>query len=393
MGNIYMISNDRIDVGSLDVIFNRMLETITNSKDDIFEISEQSRTSYEQLRLELDMIKQEISILIDKNDLLEIQVQRSKQRLVVVSKNFSSYSEEQIREAYEVANEYQVELTLMMEKEKQLRDRRDDLERRIRALYSTIERADHIVNQVNVVLQYLTTDLRDVGVALEQARMKQEFGIRIIAAQEEERKRLSREIHDGPAQMMANVLMRSSLIERTFREKGIDSAINELSDLKITVRNALSEVRRIIYDLRPMALDDLGIVPTLKKYLSTVMEYNAGTNITFQSLGEERRISSGHEVAIFRLVQECVNNALKHGKPEEINVKIEWARNDINVVVKDNGKGFNTEEVREHSFGILGMTERVDLLEGKIEIHSVMNAGTVVMIKIPYPKTDEELVN
>lgn len=388
-----MISNDSIDIGSLDVIFNRMLETITNSKDDIFEISEQSRNNYEQLKQELDMVKQEIGILIDKNDLLEKQVQRSKQRLVVVSKNFANFSEEQIREAYEVANLYQVELTLMMEKEKQLRDKRDDLERRLRALYSTIERANHIVNQVNVVIQYLTTDLKDVGLALEQARMKQEFGIRIIAAQEEERKRLSREIHDGPAQMMANVLMRSGLIERTFREKGIDSAINELNDLKRTVRNALSEVRRIIYDLRPMALDDLGIVPTLKKYLSTVMEYNEGINITFQSIGEEKRISSGHEVAIFRLIQECVNNAIKHGKPKEINVKIEWARNDINVVVKDNGKGFDTNEKREQSFGIIGMTERVDLLEGKIEIHSVINSGTVVIFKIPYPTTDDEMVN
>lgn len=388
-----MISNDSLDIGSLDVIFNRMLETITNSKDDIFEISEQSRKTYEQLKLELDLVKQEISIVIDKNDLLEKQVQRSKQKLVMVSKNFTNLSEDQIREAYEVANEYQVELTLMMEKEKQLRDKRDDLERRLRALYNTIERAEHIVNQVNVVIQYLTTDLKDVSIALEHARMKQEFGVRILAAQEEERKRLSREIHDGPAQMMANVLMRSALIERTFREKGVDSAINELNDLKRTVRNALSEVRRIIYDLRPMALDDLGIVPTLKKYLSTVMEYNEGINITFQSFGEERRISSGHEVAIFRLVQECVNNALKHGKSKEINVKIEWAKNDINVVVKDNGKGFNTDEVREHSFGIIGMTERVDLLEGKIEIHSVVNAGTVVMFKIPYPTTDEEMVN
>ncbi len=95
--------------------------------------------------------------------------------------------------------------------------------------------------------------------------MKQDFGIRIIAAQEEERKRLSREIHDGPAQMLANVLMRTDLIERTYREKGIEYALAEIADLKKTVRNALSEVRRIIYDLRPMALDDLGIVPTLKK--------------------------------------------------------------------------------------------------------------------------------
>jgi len=386
-----MISNDSLDIASLDVIFNRMLETITNSKDDIFEISEQSRRSYEELKKELDLIRQEIKYIIDKSDNLEKLVQLSKRRLVTVSKDFSKYSEQQIREAYEVANNLQIELSITSEKERQLREKRDDLERRLKVLYNTIERANHIVNQVNVVVQYLTTDLKDVGLALEQARLKQDFGIKIIAAQEEERKRLSREIHDGPAQMMANVLMRSGLIEKTFREKGIDAAINELNDLKRTVRNALSEVRRIIYDLRPMALDDLGIVPTLKKYLSTVMDYNDGVYIQFLSSGQERRISSGHEVAIFRLVQECVNNSLKHGNPKEINVKIEWARNDINIVVKDDGEGFDTENVREHSFGIIGMKERIDLLEGKMELHSGIGKGTIVIFKIPYPKIENEL--
>ena len=116
---------------------------------------------------------------------------------------------------------------LAKEREKQLRDKRDDLELRMRKLFDTIERADHIVNQVNVVINYLTSDLKNVSLALEQAKIKQDFGIRIIAAQEEERKRLSREIHDGPAQMMANVLMRSNLIDRTYREKGVEAALAE----------------------------------------------------------------------------------------------------------------------------------------------------------------------
>lgn len=384
-----MISNDSVDIASLDVIFNRMLETITNSKNDIFEISEQSRRHYEDLKKELDLIRQEIKYIIDKADNLEKRVQLSKQRLVTVSKDFTKFTEQQIHEAYENANNLQIELFLTQEKEKQLREKRDDLERRLKILYNTIERANHIVNQTNVVVQYLTTDLKDIGLALEKARVKQDFGIKIIAAQEEERKRLSREIHDGPAQMMANVLMRSGLIEKTFREKGIDAAIKELTDLKITVRNALSEVRRIIYDLRPMALDDLGIVPTLKKYLSTIMEYNDGVFIQFKSRGQEK-IFPGYEVAIFRLVQECVNNSLKHGNPKEINVKLEWAKNDINIVVKDDGKGFDTEKPTEHSLGIIGMKERIDLLEGKMEIHSVIGTGTIVIFKIPYPKIENE---
>lgn len=386
-----MFSNEKVDIGSLDVIFNRMIETITNSKNDIFFISEQSRRTFEEMQSELEFIKRQITIVINESDILEKRTQLAKQRLVEVSKYYEKYSEEQVREAYETANELQIKLSLSIAEEKQLREKRDDLERRLKALYDTIERAEHIVNQVNVVLNYLTADLKNVSVALEQAKMKENFGIKIIAAQEKERKRLSREIHDGPAQMMANVLMRSDLIERTYREKGVEAAIQEIYELKQTVRNALSEVRRIIYDLRPMALDDLGIVPTLKKYLSTIMEYNEGIEIHFQSYSNEQRLPSDFEVSIFRLVQECVNNALKHGKASDIWVKIEWLRNNVNVIVKDNGIGFDIEIIKEQSFGIIGMKERIDLLEGTMDIKSSVGKGTVVMFKVPFPEEESKL--
>lgn len=386
-----MLPNDKIDIASLDVIFNRMLETITNSKDDIFIISEQSRRSFEDMQNELEMIRTEINLLINDSDSLEKLWQVSRQRLVIVSKHFNDQTEEQVRVAYESTSKLQVDLMLCREREVQLRTKRDDLERRMKALYDTIERADQIVNQVNVVINYLTNDLRNVGAALEQAKVKQDFGIRIIEAQEEERKRLSREIHDGPAQMMANVLMRSNLITRIYQEKGADAAFSEISDLKINVRNALSEVRRIIYDLRPMALDDLGIVPTLKKYLSTVMEYNPSAEIQFISYNNEQRISSNYEVSIFRLIQECVNNAIKHGNPRLINVKIEWLRNHINILVKDDGKGFEEGNVKENSFGLIGMRERIDLLSGSMEINSVLGSGTTIKFKIPNPVNEEEI--
>ena len=378
-----MFSTETFDLKSLDGVFNRMLETIMSSKDDIFIISEQSRRSFEDMQKELEIVRKQISVVIDEGDALEKNTQLAKQRLVLVSKAFNNYTEEQVRDAYETANDFQVKLSVIKTQEKQLRDKRDDLERRLRGLLDTIERADHIVNQVNVVLNYLTSDLKHVGLALEQAKLKQDFGIRIISAQEEERKRLSREIHDGPAQMMANVLMRTDLIERTYREKGIEQAIAEIADLKKTVRNALSEVRRIIYDLRPMALDDLGIVPTLKKYLSTVTEYNPEVSIHFQSRSTEKRIPSNYEVSIFRLVQECVTNAMKHGQSKDIWVRLEWLKNAVNIVIKDDGVGFDPQDVRDHSFGIIGMRERIDILHGEMFIQSEVKRGTTILFKIP----------
>ena len=156
------------------------------------------------------------------------------------------------------------------------------------SLQDVIERSETLVSQITVVLNYLNQDLRQVGVLLEDAQAKQDFGLRIIEAQEEERKRVSREIHDGPAQMLANVMMRSELIERIFRDRGTEEGFKEIRSLRQNVRNALYEVRRIIYDLRPMALDDLGLIPTLRKYLNTIEEYDGKTKITFQCLGIQK---------------------------------------------------------------------------------------------------------
>lgn len=372
-----------VDIQTLETIFSSMVRAMDNSKNDIFIISEQSRQSFVDMKKELATVKSDISQAITEGDYLENMTGHSRKRLADVSKNFMNYSEEQVREAYEVANDLHVRLSINRMEEKQLRARRDDLDRRLVALLDTIERADQLVNQVATVINYLTSDLKNVGEALENARHKQDFSIRIIQAQEEERKRLSRDIHDGPAQMLANVMIRTGLIEKIFVEKGPQPAFGELADLKVMVRNALYEVRRIIYDLRPMALDDLGLIPTLRKYLSTIEEYEKNVEIHFQNSGQEQRFQTNFEVSVFRLVQESVSNALKHGKSKDIWVKTEWLRDIMNIIIKDNGQGFNQNEVKDKSFGLIGMRERIDLLKGDMTITSTPGNGTMIHFRIP----------
>ena len=372
-----------VDIQNLEKIFANMVNVMDQSKNDIFTISEQSRQSFQEMQAELVIIKEDISRVITEGDYLEDMTRQSRRRLADVSKNFMKFTEEEVRQAYEVANDLLVRLSINRMEEKQLRVRRDELDRRIVALLETIEKADHLVNQVTTVITYLTSDLKMVGEVLETARQKQEFAIQIIQAQEEERKRLSRDIHDGPAQMLANVLLRSGLIEKTFNERGPNDALSELNQLKEMVRNALLEVRRIIYDLRPMALDDLGLIPTLRKYSSTVMEYEKGVTIHFMNNGTEKRFESNIEVAIFRLVQECITNALKHGNSRDVWVKVEWLRDTMNIVVKDNGKGFDLNQTKDKSFGIIGMRERIELLKGEMKIMSTIGKGTTVLFRIP----------
>ncbi|AXN38768.1 sensor histidine kinase [Peribacillus butanolivorans] len=378
------MSIKKVDAKALDKILETMVSTVSESKDEVFDIGEQCRKDFESLTKELDDVKIRVAIVITDSDALDSKARFARKRLSEVSMHFNHFSEEQVRDAYERAHKLQVDLQINRQLEKELRNRRDELELRLRGLQQTIDKAVHLVSQISVVQNYLTQDLKFVGEALQEAKRKQDFGLKIIEAQEQERKKLSREIHDGPAQMLANVMMRSDLIERVQRERGPDEALVEIRSLKVMVRNALYEVRRIIYDLRPMALDDLGLVPTLRKYLQTTEDYNTGVHLNFVNLGQVKRLPSDMEVALFRLVQEAVQNSLKHAEPKQVQVKLSISKEMVTVVVKDDGKGFDSSIQKEGSFGLVGMRERVELLEGEMTIDSQPGSGTLVFIQIPY---------
>ena len=380
------MSIHKVDAKALDKILETMVSTVSESRDEVFDIEEQCRKDFESLTKELEDVKIRVAIMINDSDSLDSKARFARKRLSEVSMHFNHFSEEQVRDAYERAHKLQVDLQMNRQLEKELRNRRDELELRLKGLQQTIDKAAHLVSQISVVQNYLTQDLKFVGEALQEAKRKQDFGLKIIEAQEQERKKLSREIHDGPAQMLANVMMRSDLIERVQRERGPEEALVEIRSLKVMVRNALYEVRRIIYDLRPMALDDLGLVPTLRKYLQTTEDYNinSGVRLNFVNVGQVIRLPSDMEVALFRLVQEAVQNSLKHAQPKHIQVKLSISKELVTVVIKDDGKGFDTSIQKEGSFGLVGMRERIELLEGSMTIDSQPGAGTLVLIQVPY---------
>ncbi|MBM4760881.1 sensor histidine kinase [Bacillus sp. B15-48] len=373
----------KLETRTLDHILESMIETVANSKKEIFNIAEQCRHDYDDITNELAEVQKMSSDMTQDGDKLEDRVRHARKRLSEVSKNFKEYTEVEVREAYEMAHKLQMELTMNRQLEKQLKERRDDLERRLVSLNCTIDRAGDLVSQISVVMNYMMSDIRQMGAELETAKQKQDFGLKIIEAQEDERKRLSREIHDGPAQMLANVMMRSDLIEKIHKERSGEEAMTEIRNLKVMVRSALYEVRRIIYDLRPMALDDLGLVPTLRKYLQTIEDYHKTTKIIFSNIGMDNRLPAKYEVALFRLIQESVQNAFKHAEANVIEVKLQITDTMVYVDVKDDGKGFDDTIRKKESFGLIGMRERVDLLGGEIFIDTSIGNGTLVKIQVP----------
>lgn len=374
----------RIDPTILDAVLKKTIHSVESSKQQIFDIAETARKESNNLRVELTELRRQIAEVIERVDLLELQTRKARSRLVQVSRNFQSYSEEDIRLAYEEANRFQVELSISREREQNLRRRRDELELRLRNIEDTIHKAENLMTQIGVVLGYLKGDLSQVGEALETAKQQQLMGIRIIQAQEEERKRVAREIHDGPAQSMANVVLRTEIVEKMLKNQRILEAEMELHELKEMVRYSLADVRRIIFDLRPMALDDLGLTPTLQKYIQNFQE-RYQTNVDLVVFGKEAELESSVKAALFRLVQECLNNVAKHAKAKFVQIKIEFLKNEIKLIVKDDGIGFDPDELKPQgrSFGIMGMKERTELLEGKMEILSAPNKGTKVMFQIP----------
>ncbi|EPE62074.1 sensor protein degS [Exiguobacterium sp. S17] len=356
-----------------------MIDTVTESKEEIVRITENSANEYSLIQTELKDLTQKIEFHIHESERLDLLVKAAKNKLVQVSKKFHIHSEQEIREAYELANQMQLERFLIQKEEMASQQRRNDLERRLLVLQDTMERADRLVSRVSVVLNFLRDDLQQ---EYSDMMKKQEMAISVFEAAERERRHLAREMHDGPAQSLAHILIRADLIEKTFDRRGKDEAFAELHELKRLIRGALVDVRRLIYDLRPMSLDDLGFLPTLERYLHQTEEYTAiKTRLNYR--GNRARLSEKLEINVFRLVQEAVQNAIKHSKTTEIIVNVEQALDVIHIHVRDHGVGFVPSMIGQESFGIVGMRERIELVDGSINIDSEIGKGTVVRMSIP----------
>jgi two-component system, NarL family, sensor histidine kinase DegS len=371
-----------LDTKALDDIIKSTLEAVENGKSQIYDVYEAARNEMDNVQRDVEKAKKEIIAVIFKVDELDRRERRSRIRLMEVSRNFSVYTEQDIRQAYEEANNLQVELAIAREQEQSLRQRRDDFEIRLKKLQQTVGKAEELVSKVGVVLGFLSNEMGGVLANLDTLQQRQCFGAKIIQAQEEERRRVAREIHDGPAQSMASVVFRAEVCERLV-DIDIPRCKGELSSLREQVRSCLKEIRKIIFALRPMTLDDLGLVPTLRRILESFQERTTvSTELTI--LGQEKRVDSYVEVAIFRVIQEALNNVEKHAQAGHVRVILEFSSHTVKAVVADDGIGFeNVEHIGSESFGLMGMKERLSILDGELAIDSQSGQGTKIKLRVP----------
>ena len=244
-----------------------------------------------------------------------------------------------------------------------------------------IQIASGIVNPATIVLE--NADL--YAEIIENHTELKRLMTRLAESQEDERRRMARDLHDGVIQNLSGIIFSLSFLGNALNPDQ-DSARQEIEQLENIVQETISDLRQVIYDLRPTILDSLGLVPTLEKHLDRFAETNNVQTVFNHQLKE--RVSGVVETALFRLAQEALNNIKKHAGAKKITLDLKESHKKIVMMVKDDGEGFDMEEVKKRvsqtsGFGLSGMKERVQSLQGDVEILSKPGAGTQVKVTVP----------
>lgn len=228
---------------------------------------------------------------------------------------------------------------------------------------------------------------RELEILYQELRKKEEIrGVllkKVITAQEEERKRIARELHDETSQTLATLLL---AIETGLHSAPVE-AKERLSRMKSLAGQTLDSIHRLIFDLRPSVLDDLGLPAALRWSAETHLE-PMGIDLTFDVIGAERRLSPELEATLFRIGQEAITNIVRHAEAESVGITVAFGEQVVGLDIVDDGKGFDPEAM-DRSFegprglGLLGIKERVALLDGTVTIQSAPGKGTRIMVEVP----------
>ena len=338
------------------------------------QLIEQSRQEYEQVQQqvkELDMLSQQTSAEVDR---LSQRNAQATNRVKQLEARFDSVPRPEIQEVYNAMQDAQKRLFMMRGQLEKLQSDQQNLQRYAAHLRSLLEIAGS-----------LPEDAAAAQLAGEATGPLPTI-VRIIEAQEQERQRLVRQLHDGPAQSLTNLILQAEICERLF-DSDATRARDELGNLKTAVSGTFQKVRDFMFDLRPMMLDDLGLIPALKRYVSTFAEKSGiPTNLTIT--GSEQRFASYREVAVFRAMQEFLTNARLHSHATRIQVTLDTVNDLLRASIEDNGSGFEPKEIMSPSsqrktIGLPTQKERLEMLGGKLILESSPGRGTKVTVEMP----------
>ncbi|HKO74236.1 MAG TPA: GAF domain-containing sensor histidine kinase [Gaiellaceae bacterium] len=236
-------------------------------------------------------------------------------------------------------------------------------------------------------LRFTSEDLRlaetfasRAGIAADQARRVQRDAFRrVVHAQEEERRRLARELHDETGQALASILLGLKSLE----EVGDVGELGErVATLRSRVVETLRDVRRLAVELRPAALDDFGLEPALERLVSGFAD-QTGLKVELESRLRDDRLPQEVETVLYRIVQEALTNIVKHADAGRVSIVVTQRAGSVGAIVEDDGRGFDAERETNGGIGLIGMRERVALLDGSLTIESAQGKGTTLVVEVP----------
>lgn len=252
-------------------------------------------------------------------------------------------------------------------------------------------------------LRLLSAIGQQMGIALENARLwdelrqkeqlRSELLARSLRAQEEERKRISRELHDATGQSLNAILFGLKALENAMQNDPAQLA-SLVSRLKSAASDTVHELQDIIYDLRPSVLDDLGLVPALRWYAESRLETN-GIRTTWKISGRERRLPAEIETTLFRIGQESITNIYKYAEARHVTFQLTFETKKVKLQVADDGVGFDMQEAlpirirNKRGLGLMGMRERAELLGGRLQVESSPGNGTRITVELPFSNGDQ----
>ena len=303
----------------------------------------------------------EVTLMIEQS---QVEVTKLSQRnaaitthLQQVQSQVDKVPQQEIKTAYDSALDAQQRLFVMRGQLEKLQSEKSHLER----FKSTLERARSTSSGLSASASS--------GGSKTLASVEM-----LVNAQETERQRLSRQMHDGPAQALSNFILQTEIAMRLM-DVDMGQARDELNNLKTSAMGTFQKVRNFIFELRPMMLDDLGLVPTIRRY-SDAFKEQAGLDISVTVTGNERRLEPYLEIMLFRAIQELLGNAARHSQATLVKVMLDMGEERIRVSVDDNGKGFDLESIQQgNSLGLKLIRERAEMLGGSFEIDSASGKG------------------
>jgi len=320
---------------------------------------DETEKSLREVTLMIEQSQGEVLKLSQRNAAITTHLQQ-------VQNQFDNMPLQEIRNAYDSALDAQQRLFVMRGQLEKLQNERSHLER----FKSALERTR--VTSGSALSSTSTTGSRGPLASVEM----------LVNAQETERQRLSRQMHDGPAQALSNFILQTEIAMRLM-DIDAGQARDELNNLKSSAMGTFQKVRNFIFELRPMMLDDLGLSPTVRRYADAFKE-QAGLDINVTITGHERRLEPYLEVMLFRAIQELLGNAARHSQASLVKVTVDLGEDRIRVSVDDNGRGFDPDAVQQgNSLGLKLIRERTEMLGGSFELDSAVGKGARILFAVP----------